>query len=139
LGNFKSKKIVGIEFKREKAPFVFTPQFCHVLGGRDSPIFNEFVEICQKAYNCIRKHSHLFITLFQMVILKVPKPFLFNFFFFFEKMISTGIPELQSESDINWISVALALEKSNEEAAEDFKKLIIQSLETKGIFFINLK
>ena len=73
LGNFKSKKIVGIEFKREKAPFVFTPQFCHILGGRESQTFNEFVEICQKAYNCIRKNAHLFISLFQMVF------FLFSF------------------------------------------------------------
>ena len=52
-------------------------------------------------------------------------------------MISTGIPELQSENDIAWISDALALDKSDEEAAEEFKRLIFQSLETKGIFSNN--
>ena len=33
LGNFKSK--MGV--KRERAPFVFTPQFAHVLGTEGTP------------------------------------------------------------------------------------------------------
>ena len=40
LGNFKSK--FGI--KRERAPFVFTPDFAYVLGDKGSDDFAEFVE-----------------------------------------------------------------------------------------------
>ena len=38
LGNFKTKKIVGIKFKRERSPLVFTPQMLHVLN----PLKDEF-------------------------------------------------------------------------------------------------
>jgi phosphatidylinositol kinase/protein kinase (PI-3 family) len=40
LGNFKSK----YGFKRERAPFVFTPQYAHVMGGAGSEQFEYFVD-----------------------------------------------------------------------------------------------
>lgn len=45
-------------------------------------------------------------------------------------MLSTGIPELQSESDIQYISQALVLNKTDEEATLHFSKLIEESLES---------
>jgi phosphatidylinositol-4,5-bisphosphate 3-kinase catalytic subunit alpha/beta/delta len=63
LGNFKKK----FGFKRERAPFVFTPQYAHVLGGTKHELFRMFVDTCCKAYNILRKHSDMFINLFQMV------------------------------------------------------------------------
>merc|ERR1711988_923272 len=42
LGNFKSK--FGV--KRERAPFVFTPDFAYVLGERESPDYERFVKVC---------------------------------------------------------------------------------------------
>jgi len=53
--------------KRERAPFVFTPDFAYVMGGKDARDFNRFVELCQRAYNLLRKSSSLFINLFAMV------------------------------------------------------------------------
>jgi hypothetical protein len=74
LGNYKKK--FGI--KREKAPFVFTPDFAYVMGGTKSPHFKRFVDVSSRAYNILRKHASLFINLFAM-------------------MLSTGIPELTCE------------------------------------------
>ncbi len=70
----KIKFFAGI--KRERAPFIFTPDFAYVLGGKDSAKFSEFVNLCCQSYNILRRHSHLFINLFAM-------------------MLSTSIPELQ--------------------------------------------
>lgn len=76
LGNFKSK--YGLQ--RETAPFVFTPAQARVLGGVDSPLYKQFVELCCRAYNSVRRARTYIITLFRL-------------------MLSTGIPELQREAD----------------------------------------
>merc|ERR1712137_958336 len=72
LGNFKSK----FGFKRERAPFVFTPDFAFVLGDKGAPKFERFIAVCCQAYNILRAHSHELINLFSL-------------------MLSTGIPELR--------------------------------------------
>jgi hypothetical protein len=63
LGNYKEK----FGFKRERAPFVFTPQYAAVLGGQKSELYQSFVEVACNAHNILRKHSTMFINLFQMV------------------------------------------------------------------------
>ena len=63
LGNYKEK----FGFRRERAPFVFTPQYAAVLGGPKSEMYQRFVEVACNAYNILRKHSTMFINLFQMV------------------------------------------------------------------------
>mmetsp|Transcript_419 Transcript_419/g.1446 ORF Transcript_419/g.1446 Transcript_419/m.1446 type:complete len:1166 (-) Transcript_419:175-3672(-) len=108
LGNYKKK--YGI--KRERAPFVFTPQYAHVLGGKNSDVFNKFVETCCVAFNILRRNSDMFITLFQM-------------------MLCTGIPELGSEQDIEYLRYAFAVGTTEEEAEQYYKKLIYSSLNTK--------
>lgn len=108
LGNYKKK----YGFKRERAPFVFTPQYAHVLGGKSSETFQKFIEVCCRAFNILRRHSDMFITLFQM-------------------MLCTGIPELASEQDIEYLRYAFAVGMTDEEAAQHFKKLIFSSLNTK--------
>lgn len=45
-------------------------------------------------------------------------------------MLSTGIPELQSETDIEYLRQALQMELSDEEAGKHFKKLISESLDS---------
>jgi phosphatidylinositol-4,5-bisphosphate 3-kinase len=63
LGNIKRK----FGFKRERAPFVLTPDFVYVMGKRESENFKEFVELCVQAYLVIRRHAKMFINLFAMV------------------------------------------------------------------------
>lgn len=108
LGNYKSK--FGI--KRERAPFVFTPDFCEVLGGRNSPGFAEFQRVCGHAYNVLRARAADFNRLLSM-------------------MLHSGMPELQNEEDIAWVNGALALDMTEAEAAAHFRKLIDISLNTK--------
>ena len=55
---------------------MFTTQFLHVMGGVDSERYLYFVEVCGHAYNIVRRHGHLFLSLFTL-------------------MLATGIPELQ--------------------------------------------
>ncbi|KAJ5074669.1 pi-3 kinase [Anaeramoeba ignava] len=107
LGNFKKK--FGI--KRERAPFVFTPEYVYVMGGKDSKDFKKFVEISCKAYNIIRKKAHVFINLFSL-------------------MVSTGIPELQCIEDIYYLRDAFSLGLTDKEAALKYEKLIYKSLNT---------
>merc|ERR1739848_318827 len=106
LGNFKTK--FGI--KRERAPFVFTPQYCAVLGGRDSAGFKRFVDICKRAYNIVRAHGDLLITMFHM-------------------MLPCGIPELLVPEHIDWLRNALRRDLNDDEAGAFFEELIIESLD----------
>lgn len=46
-------------------------------------------------------------------------------------MLSTGIPELTAEEDIYYLRNAFSLDNDDEEAAEAFSALIIESLNTK--------
>ena len=73
--------------KRERAPFVFTPDFAAVIGGRDSPAFAEFVRVCGAAFNVLRSHSTEFFRLLSL-------------------MLYTGMPELQGEADMSWMTKA---------------------------------
>uniref|UniRef100_A0A7S3G347 PI3K/PI4K catalytic domain-containing protein n=2 Tax=Palpitomonas bilix TaxID=652834 RepID=A0A7S3G347_9EUKA len=96
---------------RDKAPFVFTPEFLYVMGGNKSDGYNKFVDYCTRAYNVLRKHAHLFINLFAM-------------------MLSTGIPELKTADDIGYMRDAFTLDKTDKEAADFFISLITESLNT---------
>jgi len=105
LGHFKSK--LGV--KRERAPFIFTPAMAAILGKQDKPLFKKFVTLCTQAYNLLRKNANLLVTLFSL-------------------MLSSGLPELQRESDIDWLREKLTLDATDEQAAEKFKLLIQESL-----------
>ncbi|GAB1222713.1 hypothetical protein ENUP19_0121G0064 [Entamoeba nuttalli] len=106
LGNFKSK--FGV--KRERTPFKFTQHFANVLGGKGSPQFVKFEEICMNAFVIIRKHGPLFIYLFRL-------------------MLATGIPELQSAKDIEYMRNMFMFDKNDDEAKEAFRQLIYKCLD----------
>ena len=72
LGNWQKWKGV----KRDRAPFVFTPEFAHVMGGRSSLDFDRFCDLCGRAYNILRNYASVFINLFTMVFIS-SSPFLF--------------------------------------------------------------
>eukprot|EP00466_Bigelowiella_natans_P016225 jgi/Bigna1/39216/e_gw1.31.15.1 len=104
LGNFKSK----LGFKRERTPFVFTPEMAYVIGGENynsSPEYKQFVETCCKAYNIIRAKGQLFITLFRAMKL-------------------AGMPELTCDEDIVYLRDQLRLDNSESQASSYFKSQI---------------
>jgi phosphatidylinositol-4,5-bisphosphate 3-kinase len=102
LGNFKEK--FGV--KRERAPFVFTPDFAYVMGGKGSDMYKLFekvrgaqfhlvsnsliacraplltpAKVCCDVYLELRTQAGQYYTLFSL-------------------MLSTGLPELQSMQDL---------------------------------------
>jgi len=115
LGHFKTK----FGFEREKAPFVFTPQFAHILGGKGTLSWKLFEDTCCVAYNIVRKNAELFINLFAM-------------------MLSVGLPELQSVENILFLRDQLSLDKSDDNASIYFKALIEESLTTKTQQFMDM-
>ncbi|KAL4497869.1 hypothetical protein ABPG72_000624 [Tetrahymena utriculariae] len=108
LGNFKKK--LGID--RERAPFVFTEEMAFVMGGKDSAEFKNFTDYCTQAYNLIRKQGNFIINIFLL-------------------MLDAGIPELQSAKNIEYLKNKLALQLSEQEATNKFKKEIHFSLNSR--------
>lgn len=106
LGNFKKK----FGFKRERAPFVLTPDHAFVMGGRGSEGFTLFITTACRAYNILRKHASVFINLFAM-------------------MLSTGIPELKSAEDLEYLRYAFATDLDDNAAAARFTELIHAALD----------
>ncbi|XP_019364963.1 PREDICTED: phosphatidylinositol 4,5-bisphosphate 3-kinase catalytic subunit gamma isoform isoform X1 [Gavialis gangeticus] len=100
LGNYKS--FLGIN--KERVPFVLTPDFLFVMGSsgkKTSQHFHKFQDVCVKAYLALRHHTNLLIILFSM-------------------MLMTGMPQLTSKEDIEYIRDALTVGKSEEDAKKYF-------------------
>ncbi|RLN71370.1 hypothetical protein BBJ28_00019094 [Nothophytophthora sp. Chile5] len=107
LGNFKSK--LGV--KRERAPFVFTPSMLDAMGGKTSENYQQFQTLACEAFQVLRTHSNLLITLLVLAL-------------------TCGISELNSAENVKWVHRTLMLELSDEEARASFKKLIHVALHT---------
>ncbi|XP_043925972.1 phosphatidylinositol 4,5-bisphosphate 3-kinase catalytic subunit beta isoform isoform X2 [Protopterus annectens] len=108
LGNFKSK--FGI--KRERVPFILTYDFIHVIQqGKtgNTEKFGRFRQYCEQAYLILRKNGNLFITLFAL-------------------MLTSGLPELTSVKDIQYLKDSLALGRSDEEALKQFRQKFDEAL-----------
>lgn len=100
LGNYKS--FLGIN--KERVPFVLTPDFLFVMGTsgkKTSPHFQKFQDVCVRAYLALRHHTNLLIILFSM-------------------MLMTGMPQLTSKEDIEYIRDALMVGRSEEDAKKYF-------------------
>ncbi|XP_028810489.1 phosphatidylinositol 4,5-bisphosphate 3-kinase catalytic subunit gamma isoform [Denticeps clupeoides] len=100
LGNYKS--FLGIS--KERVPFVLTPDFLYVMGTsgkKSSPHFLKFQEVCVKAYLALRQHTNLLIILFSM-------------------MLMTGMPQLTSKEDIEYIREALTVGRPEDDAQRHF-------------------
>jgi len=109
LGNTEKFGIIN----RDRAPFVFTPEFAYMMGGTTDPHFKWFISLCVKAYNILRFHASIFINLFSM-------------------MVKTGIPELQTENDIEYLREAFSLDLDDVKASEKYVQLIGESLKSKA-------
>lgn len=114
LGNVKYK--FGI--KRERAPFLLTPEMAHVYTktGRE----DQFKLCCVKAYNILRKNANRLINLYII-------------------MSTAGLPELNSITDVIFLRDRLNLDKKNDEDAGNyFIGLINQSKNEKFRLFDNI-
>ena len=111
LGNTQTWK--GI--KRERAPFVLTPEFVYVFsyGDTDSPNFAKFVTLCCDLYDVLRASSSLFTAIFTL-------------------MMSSGLSELQKPEDLDYLCNALMVDASvsKADARANFEKLILESLDS---------
>jgi phosphatidylinositol-4-phosphate 3-kinase len=99
--------------KRDRAPFVLTPDMAYVINAGDKPSvqFQKFTDLCCVAFNELRKHSHLFLTSLSL-------------------LLSSGIPELSSVDDIMYVRNNLLPNSTDEEATHYFTKNIEASLGT---------
>lgn len=101
-------------YKRERAPFVLTPEFAYVMGGEKSQGFAQFKALACNIYNILRRHSSTFISLFEL-------------------MLFTGLAQLTSYDDLAYLKKSLLTGVSSEsDAYETFGKLIEESLSTKS-------
>lgn len=121
LGNFKSK--FGI--KRERVPFVLTSHFAYIITNGDKNVENyeRFEKYCLDAYLVLRRKAQLLIRLFMM-------------------MLSSGIPQLSSVSDLDYVKETLALKYNDKEACRQFKAKMTESLKavsTKIMWYIHSK
>jgi len=105
LGNIKYFGNIA----RETAPFHFTADMAFILGGEGSHTFQHFCELCATAYNHLRRHTRLFVTLFSL-------------------SLSTGLTELQNYEHVSYVLSTLSPELTEDEAARKFRGLILESL-----------
>ncbi|XP_062699657.1 phosphatidylinositol 4,5-bisphosphate 3-kinase catalytic subunit beta isoform-like [Aedes albopictus] len=109
LGHFKEK----FGFRRERVPFVLTHDFVYVINNgrtdREAKEFRQFQHLCEEAFLILRKHGCLILSLFAM-------------------MISTGLPELSSEKDLNYLRETLVLDLPEEDARTHFKSKFSEAL-----------
>jgi len=108
-------------YRRERAPFVFTDEFVHVMGGTGTDQYKQFVDLSCIAYNILRNNANILISLFTM-------------------MLSAGIPLLRTRKDIQFLESALALHLSEQEAAQAFTGLVAEALAcktTRVLFFMH--
>lgn len=98
-------------YKRERAPFVLTPEFVFVMGDTKSARYARFVDLCLKGYNSLRRHTYLLIRLFKM-------------------MLSAGLPQFSDERELAYLYKSLSLGITEQSAAEKFAKLIDESRKT---------
>jgi phosphatidylinositol-4,5-bisphosphate 3-kinase len=106
LGNFKSK--LGV--KRERSPFVFTPQMLGVLGTTLSDeVPQRFLALCHDAFNHLRRNAHLLLALFVL-------------------MVPAGMPELRRPSDVGYMHRMLLLKLDDNAAGKEFRQMISSSL-----------
>jgi phosphatidylinositol-4-phosphate 3-kinase len=99
--------------KRDRVPFVFTPDMAYVINGGEEKgeNFQLFQDFCCSAYQELRKHSHLITNLLEL-------------------MLTSGLPELSCTEDVKFVSQALLLNLSAEEASATFSKMIEASLKS---------
>jgi phosphatidylinositol-4,5-bisphosphate 3-kinase len=104
LGNFKEK--FGV--KRERAPFVFTPDFAYVMGGKGSEMYKHFEKVGRVSRRATVASRYAALVTFCKVCCDVYlelRTQAGQYYTLFSLMLSTGLPELQSMQDLKYVLV----------------------------------
>lgn len=96
----------------DRTPFVLTSDMAYVINGGDklSTAFHNFVDLCCKAFNIVRKHGDLLLHMLAL-------------------MATAGIPGVTADA-VTYVRKALLPSQSNPEAAASFAKMIQFSLKS---------
>ncbi|PIK56433.1 hypothetical protein BSL78_06677 [Apostichopus japonicus] len=125
FGKFLGNLQMFGNIKRDRTPFVLSSDMAYVINGGDKPTsrFQEFVDLCCEAFNLVRKHAHVFLNLFGL-------------------MLNTGISQLSTTEDLKYVLDALRPEATDAEATTMFTRFIEASLGSRAtqinFFFHNL-
>ncbi|XP_067951627.1 phosphatidylinositol 4,5-bisphosphate 3-kinase catalytic subunit delta isoform-like isoform X2 [Watersipora subatra] len=116
LGNFKSK--YGI--RRERVPFVLANDFIYIIQRNTSvkDPFLQFRKLCEQAFLLLRKKGTLLISLFMM-------------------MLSTGLPELRSVSDLKYLQDTLKLDLPDDKALRHFRGKLKEAIKNSWTTSVN--
>ncbi|KAE9348851.1 Phosphatidylinositol 3-kinase 2 [Phytophthora fragariae] len=109
FGHFLGHLKYSMGMARERSPFVFTKEMAYVMGGTQGKDFGTFLDIASIAYNVLRRHMHLLVSLLLL-------------------MVPADMPELTGRDDINYIVSTLKPEFSEEQACESLLQTVSNCL-----------
>ncbi|XP_077294869.1 phosphatidylinositol-4-phosphate 3-kinase catalytic subunit Pi3K68D [Arctopsyche grandis] len=113
FGKFLGDAQMFGNFKRDRTPFVLTPDMAYVINGGERPSqrFHHFIDLCCTAFNIIRKHHNLILHMFSL-------------------MATSGIAGV-SATAVGYVQAALLPGQTSAEASAAFAKLIHSALKSR--------